>query len=130
MKKKSIGSTPAIGASSLLVIFAVLCLTVFALLSLSTVLAEQRISQSAAQSVSDWYSADLQAQEVFASLRRGEVPAGVEQTDHIYRYTVPISGTRFLEVAVKEEQTGWVVLRWQTVAQPEEINETLPVWQG
>lgn len=78
----------------------------------------------------DWYRADLQAQEVFASLRSGDVPAGVEQADTLYRYCVPISGNRVLEVAVKEETNGWVVLRWQTVAQPEEINKTLPAWQG
>ena len=37
MKKQKKTSLPAIGGSSLLVIFAVLCLTVFALLSLNTV---------------------------------------------------------------------------------------------
>ena len=35
---------PAVGGSSLLVIFAVLCLTVFALLTLSTAAADSRLS--------------------------------------------------------------------------------------
>ena len=46
MKRKQSISIPAFGGSSLLVIFAVLCLTVFALLSLSTVQAEKRLARS------------------------------------------------------------------------------------
>ena len=106
MKKKTFASLPAVGGSSLLVIFAVLCLTVFALLSLSTVLAEQRISQSAAQSVSDWYSADLQAQEIFAQIRSGEIPAGACRTGNVYSYTVTISGSRFLDVGHRFGRLG------------------------
>jgi len=130
MKKREQMSIPATGGSSLLVIFAVLCLTVFALLSLNTVLAEKRISEASAQQVQDWYRADLQAQEIFAGLRRGETLPGVTQTGTQYAYTVPISRHRRLEVRVKEENGSWEVLSWQTVAQPEEVQETLPVWQG
>ena len=130
MKEKRSVSLPAIGGSSLLVIFAVLCLTVFALLSLSTVLSEQRISRTAAQSVSDWYRADLEAQEIFANLRNGEIPASVQKTDNQYGYTVAISDNRFLNVTLKQTDSGWEILSWQTVSQPEEIQQTLPVWQG
>ena len=42
---------PAVGGSSLLVIFAVLCLTVFALLGLATVQANSRLSDASAQTV-------------------------------------------------------------------------------
>ena len=48
----------AVGGSSLLVIFAVLCLTVFALLALSTVQADGRLSQKTAQAVAEYYDAD------------------------------------------------------------------------
>ena len=61
MKKGQKMNLPAVGGSSLLVIFAVLCMTVFAVLSLSTVLAEQRLSETAAESVAAYYRADLQA---------------------------------------------------------------------
>ena len=49
--KKERVAVPAIGGSSLLVIFAVLCLTVFALLSLSTVQAGDRLSDASADAV-------------------------------------------------------------------------------
>ena len=56
----------------MLTIFAVLCLTVFALLSLSTVRADGRLSQISARSVEEYYNADSKAQEVLAQLRSGE----------------------------------------------------------
>ena len=55
-------SAPAVGGSSLLVIFAVLCLTVFALLGLSTVQADGRLSGASAEAVSAYYAADCRAE--------------------------------------------------------------------
>ena len=47
---------PAPGASALLVIFAVLCLTVLAMLSLSTVQADARLSDASAEAVAGYYA--------------------------------------------------------------------------
>jgi len=44
MDKRRRFSVPAVGGSALLTMFAVLCLTVFALLSLSTALSRARLS--------------------------------------------------------------------------------------
>ena len=90
MRKERI-SAPAVGGSSLLVIFAVLCLTVFALLSLSTVQAEKRMADAAAEAVADYYAADLKAQEVFARLRTGETVGGVLVDGNRYHYSCSIS---------------------------------------
>ena len=79
-KKREGFAPPALGGSSLLVVFAVLALTVFALLSLSTVRADVRLGDAAAKAVSDYYTADAQAQEILAQLRNGETP--VEVTTH------------------------------------------------
>ena len=128
MKKRN--GQPVIGGSGLLVIFGVLCLTVFALLSLHTVLAEQRLSRASAQAVTDWYAADMQAQEIFARLRSGELPPEVRARDGIYYYEVRVSDTQTLEAAVTEREEGWQVLSWQTVAHPPEGELTLPVWPG
>lgn len=130
MKQKAPISPPAIGGSSLLVIFAVLCLTVLSLLSLSTVQAEKRLSDIAASSVTAYYEADLEAQAIFARLRAGETVPGVEESEGIYRYVCAISPNQHLEVALRKEGECWTVLRWQTAAQPEEISTTLPVWDG
>lgn len=129
MKKERI-SAPAIGGSSLLVIFAVLCLTVFALLSLSTVQAEKRMADAAAEAVTDYYAADLQAQEIFARLRAGETVSGIQAEGNIYRYGCVISTHQILEVTLEKEKDTWHIRRWQVCANPEELPETMPVWNG
>ena len=54
---------PIVGGSSLVVIFAVLCLTVFALLGLSTVRADKRLADINVKAVTDYYSAEFEAEE-------------------------------------------------------------------
>ena len=130
MKKNQRASAPAIGASALLVIFAVLCLTVFALLSLSTVLAEKRMADASAQAVCDYYEADLQAERIFALLRSGEIPAGVETEGSIYCYSCPVTENQILNVELKKEDEAWEIILWQVEAHSEPVSDTLIVWDG
>ena len=130
MKRRNSFSVSAIGGSSLLAIFAVLCLVIFALLSLNTALAEKRLSEASAQAAEEWYAADLKAQEIFARLRAGEAVPGVEQTGSEFTYEIPVSGHQTLLVSLKKNENCWEILSWQAVAHPEDGNTTLPVWQG
>ena len=124
-------SAPMIGAASLLVIFAVLCMTVFALLGLSAVRADGRLSDVRAEAVADYYTADSRAEEILAQLRRGEMPGGVRLSEGIYTYSCPISDTQALEVEARLEGDGYQILRWQTVSTLDwQIDEKLPVWDG
>ena len=118
-----------VGGSSLLVIFAVLCLTVFALLGFSTVQADQRLEQSSVQAVEDYYAADTRAEEILAQLRSGKAPEGVSLQDGIYSYRCKISDTQALQVEVRA--ADWKVLCWKsvsTVAWTE--SDSLTVWDG
>lgn len=132
MGEKERFSPPAVGGSSLLVIFAVLCLTVFALLGLSSVQASGRLSDASAQAVSAYYTADCQAEEILSALRQGEVPEGVRQEENgVYAYTCPISDTQALEVRVRVDDGTWTVLRWQAVSTARwEADESLDLWDG
>lgn len=130
MRKQDTFSPPAVGGSSLLVIFGVLCLTVLALLSLSSVQAERRLADAAVTSVRDYYGADLQAEEIFARLRSGETVSGVRETDGTYEYEIAISRRQALSVALHREGMAWEVLRWQTVTSEAEPDDSLHVWQG
>lgn len=128
-KRKNTGAV--VGASSLLVIFAVLCLTVFALLGLSTVQADRRLSQTSAQAVSDWYQADLEAQRILARLRSGELPEQVSVEGDLYCYRCPITQTQQLCVAVRRSGEEWIVERWQAVYSADWDNDdSLNVWDG
>lgn len=130
MKKQETFSPPAVGGSSLLVIFAVLCLTVFALLSLSSVQAERRLADAAVQSVTDYYKADLQAEAVFARLRSGETVDGVQEKDGIYEFEIPISHRQTLAVRLQRDGEHWTILLWQAVTVEGEPDDTLDVWKG
>ena len=120
-------SVPVIGGSSLLVIFAVLCLTIFALLGLSTVQANKRLSDISVKAVSDYYSADCQAEEIFAILRSGVIPENVSLQGDVYTYHCIISPTQELQVEI--HATDWTILRWQSVSTFRwQEDNTLEVW--
>ena len=124
-------SLPAVGASSLLVRFAVLCLTVFALLSISTVRADGRLGDQVQTAVEGYYHADCQAEEILARLRCGELPAGVTVEDGIYTYACPISDTQVLAVQVTLQDDSYQILRWQALSTVRwEADDRIPVWNG
>lgn len=124
--------TPAaVGGSSLLVIFAVLCLTIFALLSLSTVQADGRLTAISAESVRAYYEADAKAEAILADLRCGVVADCVEQDEEYYRYVCEVSQTQSLTVTVRLTENGYEVLQWQTKSCVDwEADEGLNVWDG
>lgn len=131
MDKRRSFQTPVVGGSSLLVIFAVLCLTVFSMLSLSTVQADKRLSDASAAAVSEYYAADCRAEEILAQLRTGQVPEGVRVKADTYSYTCSISETQELQVEVRIRENGWEVLRWQAVSTARwSEDETLSLWDG
>ena len=121
-----------VGSSSLLVIFAVLCLTVFALLGLSTVLADSRLLTNSSKMVMAYYSADTQAEEILAQLRQGIIPDNVqEQNDHSYQYICLISEQQALYVHVVVYDSTWDVLQWRVItAEQAETDELLSLWDG
>ena len=129
MKKERI-SLPAIGGVSLLVIFAVLCQVVFTLISFSTAQADQNQADHAAQAVSEYYAAELEAQKIFARLQSGETVDSVAVEGNTYRYSCPISEQQILEVELQKEGDTWTICRWQVMVDGVPIDEALPVWNG
>ena len=130
MNKKT-AVPPMVGISSLLAIFAILCLTVFAVLSLSTVRADQRLQEKSASAVEGWYAADTAAETVLAYLRAGKTVSHVEQDGNVYRYACKISETQALAVEVRVDGTAYEILRWQAVSTADwQADTSLPVWSG
>ena len=116
MKRKENMFVPTIGGTSLLVMFAVLCLTVFALLTLGTVQADRRLSNASLKASVDYYAADVRAETVFAQIRQGDVPECVTVENGTYAYSCPISDRQVLMVQLRKEGTSWKVLQWQAVS--------------
>ena len=131
MKQNDRVILPAVGGSSLLVIFAVLCLTVFALLGLSTVQADTRLSDASAEAIQAYYAADNAAETILARLRSGEIPDGVEVNGSWYTYSCPINENQSLFVTVQINGDAYTVLQWQTLPTIQwESDDELVVWDG
>ena len=112
-------------------IFAVLCLTVFALLSISTVQAHEKLSEKSISADESYYRADAAAQEVLAKLRNGEHPENVTREGNIYEYYCIISQTQALMVRVEVVGQNYKILQWQAVSTTDwQAEDRLPVWQG
>ncbi len=131
-KKRAGGIGSMTGASSLLIIFAVLCLTIFALLSLNTAVAGDRLSQHSAEQIAGYYQAETRAHEILAQLRLGRFPDGVTADGDIYTYSCSLSETSVLEVSVRLSADGsWQILRWQSVPTLDwQFDDSIDVWDG
>lgn len=125
-------SVPVTGISSLLTVFAVLCITVFAVLSISTARSDQLLSDRMASAAAEYYAADCAAEEILAKLRQGEVPEGVSVQNRDYSYTCVISESRELKVKVRIEPDGsYRIMQWQMVSSAEwNADDSLQVWDG
>ncbi len=69
-KEKKQASFTAIGSSSLLVVFLVLCLTTFAILSLSSAKSDYSFSERMAEHKSNYYEASSHAEDILADIDR------------------------------------------------------------
>lgn len=127
-KRPAIG-TP--GSSSLMVIFAVLCIAIFAVLSLSTSLAGKRLAESSAESVYDFYRADCEAEKTLTLLRNGVLPEDVEKNGDVYTYFVPVSDSRAIQVEVSVSGEEYEIRSWNTVYMADwAADEKIDVWAG
>ena len=128
---KKTDTPAAVGGISLLVIFTVLCLAVFAVLSLSSVRAEGRLSSASAEAVYAYYAADCEAEEILAQLRAGIVGEGVTVQGNRYLYECMVSETQKLVVEAEVTGENYRILRWQTEAAGEwQAEDKLQVWDG
>lgn len=121
----------ALGLSSLLTIFACLCLSIFAILSISTVQSDGRLSDNARQAVQDYYEADCCAEEILARIRSGQLPEGVSVENGVYTYYCALSETQILLVQAAVEGEDYQILRWQAVSTTDwQPDDTIHVWSG
>ena len=131
MKKKQRSQVSVVGGSSLMVIFSVLCVAIFALMSLTSATSDTRLNEKSLQAVRGYYEADSAAEEILASLRQGIVPEGVRLTDGVYCYECPISETQQLRVEVVTDGAAYEILRWQAASTADWVpDDHINVWDG
>lgn len=143
------GAAPMLGGASLIMVFAVLCLTIFAVLTLLTADSERKISESYAKSVDDYYRADTEAAAFVSVLakalktdgmdgfRSAAAEAGAEyaaaDADGVptVEKSFPIDDNQALCVVLAADGTAVRVDRWQVVYTGEWIPDDAPgLWNG
>ena len=131
MKKKQRSQVSVVGGSSLMVIFSVLCVAIFALMSLTSATSDTRLNDKSLQTITGYYAADSAAEEILAALRSGTVPEGVRLTDGIYCFECPISETQQLLVEAAVDGTDYEILRWQAGPSVDWVpDDHIDVWGG
>ncbi len=131
MKNKKKDSLPLslVGISSILVIFTVLVLGIFAILSVSTSNANRNLSEEINQSIIEYYKADFEGEKILADLRNGKKSNIIKENDNYYFYDVKISDKRILKIKIEKE--SFKVLNWETVSTVDwEADEHIKVWDG
>jgi predicted membrane-bound dolichyl-phosphate-mannose-protein mannosyltransferase len=131
-EKRSMGLN--IGSASIIMLFAVLCLTVLSALSLLSASSQMRLSRRAADVVSDYYAADLAASQIYEAVKAGDTSrvetvrgdGGVS-----YHYVVVIDKHQSLEVSLAEENGAVTVEQWKIIESGDwEPDDTLDLWGG
>lgn len=120
-----------VGGSSILTIFSVLCLVVFALLTLSTAKADSKLSNKSLKSAENYYKADKNAEIILARLRQGEKVDGVQKKGDTYTYKCKIDDNQNLHVSVTIKGNNYIVNQWKKVYDGKwEDNKSLELWEG
>ena len=138
-----------IGSSSLILIFIILCLSVFGLLSLTSARSDLALAQKNAQAVQGYYEADTMgeqfvqmvdqalqvsenAEQLKAALgsyyqKNTETGADLAVTD----ITMERGQILHIELALEPEEKRYEVLTWKVFnAEEYEIDDSMPVWTG
>lgn len=120
------------GASSVLMIFVVLCLVVFAVLSLSSADADLRLSRQFAERTTAWYQAENRANDRIKEID-GKLTEPYNNREE-YSFSETVDETGRLDVVLQVEDSGngqgsrLQIVKWKSVSEGEwNPDRTLPV---
>lgn len=126
MQEKKYSYPPInIGTSFMLVIFILLCMVIFAVLSLSNALKDYDYTQQRANRTKAYYEACNEAEEIYAKI---EIE---NHTEDSIEYSVPISENEHLQVILKRNsntENNYFIHSWLQISTEEwTADHTLPV---
>lgn len=138
MAKQEIGYRANMGTPTLILIFMILCLVTFGMLSLSTAKSEWNLAQRNADSVTEYYRADKEGeafyQMVLQSSLSGKPGDNYDSQTGIISTQIPMKRSQSLsiELHVSPEQSGKIeVAQWKVIQTEDyEIDHSLPVYKG
>lgn len=154
MAKQEIGYRASIGTPTLILIFMILCLVTFGMLSLTTAKSEWNLAQRNADSVTEYYRADKEGEAFYQMVFQAVEDAQKEDGDlEVFQNTLSRelgdyydfeTGTISTQIPMKRSQSLSIKLspmpdkpgkvgisRWKVIQTEDyEIDHSLPVWKG
>jgi hypothetical protein len=126
-----------IGSASIVMLFAVLCLTVLAALSLLSANSQYALSERSADAVKAYYKADMAAAVIYERVKGGDL-TGVEAEESsgpgiaaAYSYTVEVDARQSLFVRLEDSGEGLRVTVWKLLETGDWTpDDTLDVFLG
>ncbi len=130
-----------VGSALLVLIFSVLCLTVSALMTLSSANSDKALAEKLETSVLSYYSADGNAVETAVLLQEsisiGDIPSELGdikitfEGNGMYSYSCAIDDKRAVCVRLQEENGSLKILSWlETYTKEWTPDEALQIWEG
>lgn len=130
-----------VGVTSFVLIFVLLALMTFAVLSLTSAQADLRLSEKSAERTTAWYEAENAANDILTDLLRAarEGPEALAETaadrgvalgaDGAAVYEVPLDQDQVLavEAVLAADGTDWEIRRWQAVSEYDWTGEEQPL---
>ena len=114
------------GLVSLVLIFCVLCLSIFAVLAWAAADRERALTELNLRRSAEYYAADAAAVAWRAELEGSDIPLGAEVSR-----AFSAGEDRTLYVTVRREDEGFRVLRWETrYTGAWNADEHIEVWSG
>ncbi len=152
MKKKSTFSPGInVGSASLAMVFSILCLTVFSVLSLITANNDYKLAEKSSSSLTEYYSADYNATEfanalttTLGSFTSSDAEEIINNHKDEYSLTeknengiitadfsVPINEKTALSISLEIKNGKATILKWRAEdTYTQEYDTSLPVWNG
>ena len=130
-----------VGSASIVLIFAVLCLTVFSLITFVVAANDKALVDTEAELVISYYKADAQAERILAVILTSDViPEAVEGVEietqwgydaELAQYLCPISDKKALLVRLMLYEDSYDILCWRMYDTAEwAFDDSLNVWTG
>ena len=137
MAKQESGFKANIGSSSLILIFIVMCLVTFGMLSLTSAKSDLSLANRNADAVTEYYRADTEG-EAFYRTVAGEVKtacanaSGHEERLALTEVAVERAQALHVELETDLDGEGSVrVAKWNVIQTEDyEIDDSMPVWGG
>ena len=133
-----------VGSASIIMVFAVLCLTIFSVLSYTTSSSDLKLSRRVSQSVADYYQAEYNAEEKVLQiveqykkdgnldkLRAQYGDTNLASKEFSIPFTVPVDDRRMLLVELTFDNKNVTITRWNLLSSTDWIpDNSIEVWRG